>query len=311
MGRGDVPDAFIDRNGFVNVATASNGDPAVPNVYNNGLLSKSLSVLPPLSAGGFKLFSVNTLHSNHLIQTGIHDLFTLEGYVQDTLGVWQQIGSYQPFKKVATEPWSTGGTVDILSDNGSYLIGTRSGAGIGTICKIKYGESQVSAVVSHIPILKIKNYMPGQKLDWSSIETPSAKLAVSTIENSQLKVTFPTITNFQPNINYRNYTCKDINNDGLEDIVVNPILTYPNFNQEANPIVYIAKKDGSFAKASFSPLLYTISRPSHTNQVSSLLGDFDGDKLPDIVMFGHDIGYGNLPSLYETIQFFKANKKIE
>jgi hypothetical protein len=70
----------------------------------------------------------------------------------------------------------------------------------------------------------------------------------------------------------------DFNNDGYDDIVIQ------NFSYDAFPVVYLNKKDGSFAlfddfkKSSdfkyFSP-----------NTARSIVDDFNGDGIADIITF--------------------------
>lgn len=310
LGSGNAPQTYIDKNGVIHVTVASQN--ASPYRYANGVFSATSHQLPPLSIAGFKfLNNSNQLYSDTLLQTGAYNLFVIEGYKLNVDNSWQLVESKEPFEKTATENWlRQNNPVSVWKYDNKLYIPDRSSSAIGMMCQLKTIDNQ-QTVAFHVPILPLVNYTPGQILDQNSVGKLTSKIAFSSIKNNKVEIKFPQIIGEMPSANTRNYICKDVNKDGIDDIVVHPIVTATDFSEQINPIVYLGKSDGTFVKAKFPAIGYTFPKPNHVNQGSSVLGDFNGDGLQDFVLFGNDVGYGYAPPMDKTMQFYKANKNID
>ena len=93
-------------------------------------------------------------------------------------------------------------------------------------------------------------------------------------------------------------------------------MFYPNVNRseqnlEVSPIIYFGKQDGSYSKSKFTPVTLLNSEINRMNQITSVLGDFNGDGYHDFVVYSNDIGYGLLPNLEKTFLFYKGNRMLE
>lgn len=310
LGSGNVPQTYIDKNGVIHVTVASHN--ANPYRYTNGVFTAIGHQLPSLSIAGFKFFNTNNgIHSDSLLQTNANNLFVIEGYKLNANNSWELVESKEPFEKVTTENWlKQNNPVSVWKYDNKLYIPDRSSSAIGMMCQLKTVNNQES-VLFHIPILPLVNYTQGQILNQNSVGKLTSKIAFTSIQNNKVEIKFPQITGEMPNANTRNYICKDVNKDGIDDIVIHPIVTATDFTEQINPIVYLGKSDGSYAKAKFPAIGYVFPKPNHVNQGSSVLGDFNGDGLQDFVLFGNDVGYGYAPPMDKTMQFYKANKNID
>jgi hypothetical protein len=85
--------------------------------------------------------------------------------------------------------------------------------------------------------------------------------------------------------NFNFFDCKDINNDGLPDLV-SYAFTRPGFNERVaergKPTVYLNNGKGQLVRIDLSML------PGHTagNELQSLMTDVNGDGVVDLLLFG-------------------------
>lgn len=85
--------------------------------------------------------------------------------------------------------------------------------------------------------------------------------------------------------NFNFFDCKDINNDGLPDLV-SYAFTRPGFNERVadrgKPTIYLNNGKGQLVRANISML------PGHSagNELQSRLIDVNGDGIVDLVLFG-------------------------
>lgn len=192
------------------------------------------------------------------------------------------------------------------------MLGPGSGSIIALMCGSEKTKSKVPEAYFHVPLNYIKNYIPGQTLTWDSKDDASSKIARARIINNKLEVDYPIILGEEPSVNYRNFNCYDVNGDGFDDIVVNPIINASSdmSNKQIKPIVYLSTGDGSFAVAKFPSVTYEILKSSYYNQSSTEVGDFDGDGFLDFIVYPNTPGIDK-PRLDTTMQFFKGKRKID
>jgi len=263
-------------------------------------LQANMSV-PPISATSFEFLSDGALglESNLLIQSSnqANEYTSAEGYIKRN-GQWNRIGS-QTLAPLA-------GYVDgygydnsaqpnspVFQVNGKYL----TFAGMSETCKIKLTPTSAPIVLFNISGGIIQNYPTTTAVRQNDLPVYSTFVGV-TIQNGQL-IQVPINITTRPT-NYTGFSCIDVNNDGYEDIVVSPI------NADGVPYVYLNDHNNGFTyfdKSNFP----VITNLNPAEEMTSLLHDFDGDNIPDLLLFPTEkIGAG--PG---TFKYFKGNKHMK
>lgn len=268
---------------------------ATPNAYQfyaNGNVSQTTLDVPPISPTSFEFLANGALgrESNMLLQASnrMNDYGTVEGFVKSN-GQWNRITSLNLMPAVGTVnsygwtgEYSTGGIVQTIDGKNVTF------AGMSETCKIKLTPTSDPVALFSVGGAEIPNYVSGMTVRQSDLKPYTTFVAV-TIRNSQ--VTQIPITIQAKQTSSWTHECKDVNNDGYDDIVVYPI------NADGLPYVYLNDKNNGFVyydKNNFP----AISQLNLTGLASSLLHDFDKNGVPDLLVFPVDQGAGTAKFRY-------------
>jgi hypothetical protein len=252
------------------------------------------SIIPEISPNTFEFFSdtANSNYTNLLIQTGFSpNLLGVQSKYIDLTGQWKSAGNLPiPFPKVGTvdfyiftgEGPRTSPVYQIT--NGKYILGENTGFAIDQSCKISIYPGSTKTIIMRMGTPIIKQYIPGvtktiyqgDSKHPSDISHAMMLIAAKIVNNVLVSVPL-NIENEQTNIEGSNFSCYDVNGDGYEDIVVIP------FSKYGKPIVYLNNKAGGFKYIGQEQF------PQISNQsegiANSILYDFDGDLIPDLLVF--------------------------
>lgn len=275
--------------------------PASYQFATNGSASRTTLPVPPISATSFEFLADGQLglESNLLIQASnvTYEYTSAEGYIKSN-GQWNRISSLALAPAagfVNSIPYNNApaSSEPVFQLNGKYL----TYAGMSESCKIKLTPTSAPIVLFNISGGVIQNYPTSATLRQTDLPIYSTFVGV-TIQNGQL-VQVPINITTQPT-NYISFSCVDVNGDGYDDIVVAPINTdgvsYVYLNDHNNGFTY-------FDKSNFP----TLTNLNPAEQMTSLLHDFDGDSIPDLLVFPTEKnGAGSA-----TIKYFKGNKYMK
>ena len=311
-GSSNSPEIFIDQNQSLVLAAAgvSNTNAFYTNYVN---ISQQF---PYLGSSGFKFYSTTNDKVDTIIQISNNNLFEIEAYKYENNN-WILKDIIKPFPYAGTSKFINSLNeilnVEVLNYNNNYMLGNQSALSMTTICNIK--NNNRNGVLVGIPVHIIGNYTSGTTLSYtmagSDYQSRHFKIAYTYLNNNKLVIEYPKIDNEISTINSDNFLCKDLNNDGIEDILFYPNVNRSEQNLEVSPIIYFGKQDGSYSKSKFTPVTLLNSEINRMNQITSVLGDFNGDGYHDFVVYSNDIGYGLLPNLEKTFLFYKGNRMLE
>jgi hypothetical protein len=267
----------------------------------SGNVFQATSIVPPISANSFEFLSNGALgrESNLLIQASnqLNEYTSAEGYIKRN-GQWNRISSL-PLAPLAGYVDAIGYDMSsqpnspVFQINGKYL----TFAGMSETCKIKLTPTSDPIVLFNIGGGIIPNYPTNTTVKQTDLAVYSTFVGVA-IQNEQLVQVPINITT--QTTNSIKFDCVDVNNDGYDDIVVSPISTdgivQVYLNNHNNGFTY-------FDKVNF-PVLTNLNQ---SEQMTSMLHDFDGDKIPDLLIFPTEkTGTGSA-----TIKYFKGNKYMK
>lgn len=311
-GSSNSPDIFVDQNKLVVLAAA--GFSNTNAFYTN--YSSISDKFPKLGSSGFKFYSNTNDSIDTIIQVSNNNLFEIEAYKYENNN-WVLKDTQKPFTYAGTSqfinPLNEILNVEVLNYNNNYMLGNLSALSMTTICNIK--NNNRNGVLVGIPVHIIGNYTSGTTLNYtmagSNYQSRHFKIAYTYLNNNKLVIEYPKIDNEVHNINSDNFLCKDLNNDGIEDILLYPNVNKSEPNLEVSPVIYFGKNDGSYYKSKFTPVTPLNSEINRLNQITSVLGDFNGDGYHDFVVYSNDIGYGLLPNLEKSFLFYKGNRVLE
>ena len=314
----------IDFNGNQFFALTGSGDaPQGGEIFkwSNGGLVADDSSFPYLSNLTFEFLQLGgSRYSNGIIETA-DDITRIQGYFSNGNNSWSDGGTIASpsYPIIANEQYlswtGSTSTVPILSYKGAYIIGASTGnLPLGDACQIKPSPDADPFVLFGAAINVIKNYVPGQILGDTNIDY-SIGFVGAKISSGKLLESTPTIINqsFVP-MGTGRFECKDINGDGYTDIIVYQAPSSRNSTAvDASPIIYLNNKDGTFKRSSYY-LKQNISTTRSISSENSIMADFDGDGVPDIIIFGGDVGNPDLnpiPDSSGTWKFYRGLKLIE
>lgn len=291
-----VGNNLVTGNGYTNGIAAS-----AYQVIASGNVTQTAMNVPPISPNSFEFLSDGTLglESNLLIQASnqLNEYTSAEGYVKRN-GQWNRISSLAlapTVGSVNSVPWNNApaSSEPVFQVNGKYL----TYAGMSETCKIKLTPTSAPIVLFNIGGAVIPNYPTNTTLRQSDLQVYSTFVG-ATIQNGQLVQVPINITT--QSTNSISFSCVDVNGDGYEDIVVAPINTdgvsYVYLNDHNNGFTY-------FDKSNFP----TLTNLNPAEQMTSLLHDFDGDSIPDLLVFPTEKNGAGAA----TIKYFKGNKYMK
>jgi hypothetical protein len=261
-----------------------------------------------LSPGAFELFTLSKdkKHTNLLLQssTTFPNWTSADGFVQDDSGTWRNIGSFSfaPIVSIAkgysySNQYS--GDVPVFKYKDYHF----TFAGMSESCKMRLTPDGDPVVVFSMGGAVVPDYN-GTTIYQKDLKKIISIFKAATIVNNEVKEVPITFDNEQIEFNSDHFDCKDVNNDGYDDII-----RYP-FSKDGLPLIYINNKNNGFTYYGTDklPKNSTGWEKAELRNASSLLHDFDKDGFLDLLVYApHDvIDVKNL-----TYKFYRGNKSIQ
>lgn len=252
--------------------------------------------------------------SDALVGVESTNLLGVTGWIRNASGQWAVAGRLDaPFPKIGTiqiRTWNGNlATPDLLQDGSDYILGQGSGLAIGKSCQIRVTPSSAPTALSLMPRARLPEYVPGRIYDDSEL-LPGASLIGMRIEGGTLISANPTIINQEiAGVNANEFECKDLNADGYEDIVVHAMR---RGTINSAPIIYLNRKDGTFVKSTYAETV-TMAPSRYVDLQTSLMNDFDGDGLLDILIFPSSPPVPEFTTAEQfvgTMKFFKGLRPL-
>jgi hypothetical protein len=270
----------------------------------DGSFTKTGLTLPDISPTAFEFLNTNRTKewTNRVLQANnsTMDYLSVEGFIQPTNAPWQTL----PRFPLAT---NVGSVNAIGYDGGGQGLQPvfRTGgvditfAGLSESCQIKLSPSAENIVLFKISGAIVPNFTQGMTVKQNDLNGYSTFKGVK-ISNSQISEVSLTIKD-EPTffINSNFFDCEDINGDGYEDIV-----EYP-YQLSGLPFVYLNDKSSSFSYIG-SQKFPAIST-NWGNSASSLLHDFTGDGIPDLLIWPAN----GTNSAQLEYRFYKGKKHLQ
>ena len=266
---------------------------------------------------GIFLSSAGTKSSDRLIAINQSRFTQLDGYLKDADGQWQLAGQLSAYRypKVGNVRISNGSgysNIEVHSKNGKYVWGEGAGNDGGSMCEIQLSPGSEKFVLMSVSENTFDNFSEGatitmadvtQTMDWVGVKFQNGSLVYQDINFNNIP---------KGVINANQLECIDVNNDGYTDVVINKNLIGGVDNLA--PLIFINNKDGTFSASKYSDSLSIL--PTHmtspTPISSTLIGDFDGDGMQDIIMFLSNPApvVNGAPTLDGTFKFFRGLKNL-
>jgi hypothetical protein len=230
--------------------------------YQASLSAFTFNFFPRSSVNTASVKAVSTGNTNsldlHLKNGGnwsITDTFTIPTGQQVPYLTWQQSLT----------------TANLMSFAGYDLIGTA----INETCLMKLSPSANAIVIANLNGSLLPGGYQGGTVSESGLNVFNGLLGFDVSGNTftHLSALF---TNLETNYMGNFFDCKDINGDGYQDVAV-----YPNRNGGL-PILYINSKQGQLVHYDTSNFP---TAPSSFGSASSLMYDFNGDGITDLLYF--------------------------
>ena len=277
-------------------------------IYQGGNFVELTSTLPNISSPAAQFLSTQSdSKSDILIQASPYPHTALDAYLLDINGNWNQTDSnVSPYPLLATETAiTTRGTVstDVVNINGTPT----ALLGLDGSCRIKLTPSSRSIAVIRLLAGTINNYIPGQVLYSNNeiVGTPAIHLFGADAVDGKVKMINLNILGENLAVNYNFIVCKDINGDGYDDIV---LYDLSSSTLGAVPVVYLNNQNDGFARLS-SDIFPKFDTAAVIGQASSIMADFTGDGVNDIVYFPLNL-QNNVTNLNGSLRLFKGNMPL-
>ena len=262
------------------------------------------NMLPVVSSNTFEFYTDSSTNqtSRFLLQDGTFpNLLGVEGYVLADDGTWTKATTLDsPFPVVGSidlVTWSSdiARNIPVLKVDEYYVLGG-GGFAIPTSALGRLSPGASPLAVMRLELPRIPNYTPGALIQQSDLTTNS-KLVATTIANGQVAAV-PLVLDTTELLDiayYYFFEFKDVNGDGYEDLLAYRFRSYQLPDADyAKPLVYLNRRNGSFRLVDLAQFPTPILQAGDETQ--SILHDFDGDGIPDLVYYPRGAGLGNGPS---------------
>lgn len=192
-------------------------------------------------------------------------------------GIWEKLSSWSlPSSKIQFGKWTSWqgghGLVPVITiDENDYVSGV-----LDESCIFRPTPQSEKNIIIGMTAYKFKNrFNGGDIIEGVGMEHYFGMLSFSTKDGVIVKNKI-SIDNEQTNIQKFSFTnsCRDINNDGYDDIIIN------TWGNNPKPIIYLNDKSGNLN------LINTSNFPSsniNDGDSSMILEDINGDKINDIL----------------------------
>jgi hypothetical protein len=288
--------------------------------FSGNTSATKTNTLPPISPNTFEFISTGANTStDYLIQTGIYpNIFSIDGYKVQSDGTWKLLNTIQsPFPIIAYENF-----VDYTSDTSLNPVADMSGTkvllgggySITESCKIRIFPGDPESVIMKMELPTIPKYISGKIIRNEELVVGNKLIRVQ-IADDQIKSSPLTIVDeviFDGLNGYINFECFDFNRDGYQDIVVFRLGKGKGGDQieytDSSPFIYLNQKDGTFKRIA-TELIPAMLPIHYTDLLTTIIGDFNGDGMNDVILFPSNPGGSVLGSnINGDVKFFKGNK---
>lgn len=241
--------------------------------YVSNVVSAITTYPTTLSAFTFNFFprlSANT-SSQKAVSTG--NTNSLDLYIKSS-GSWSVVDTYTipSGQQVPYLTWQQSlTTANLMSFAGYDLIGTA----INETCLVKLSPNASPIVIANLNGSLLPGGYQGGTVSESGLNVFNGLIGFDTSGNTFTHLS-SLFTNLETNYTGNFFDCKDINGDGYQDVAV-----YPNRNG-GTPILYINNKQSQLVHYDTSSFP---AAPSSFGTASSLLYDFNGDGVKDLLYF--------------------------
>lgn len=259
--------------------------------------------LENLSPNTFEFISTlgGKKHTNMILQSSNTwpNFATTEGFIQNNDGSWSKTTDYNFAPVVGIVKGVSWNTTANTAHIVKYKDYNLAFAGIADSCKLKMTPQSDPIVVFGLSGQKVTN--------WTSTSTiveggnNMSFFVGTTIKNNKVEEVPLNIEGEIVEV-WGEFECKDVNNDGYDDI-----LRYPH-SRDGVPYIYLNTKNNGFKiydKVNL-PSVITGWQSNSTVNATSIVHDFDKDGFVDILIYSHmDV---KLPNI--TYKFYKGQKAL-
>lgn len=242
----------------------------------DGNYTQSPMQLPTISFNGFQFSSTIGGESNVLVQAS--ENFSFDAYIKNGT-TWSQLPSLSTGTMVGTVNGTdyTGAPFTnqpVYNVNGKNITFAENGKS----CNLKMSPSSNNATTIFLVTGGVvPNFVSGMSVNQTSLAFYSTFVAVSVV-NGQL-TQIPINVN-STSVNTSNIVCKDVNNDGYDDIVVTAMTS------NGMPYIYLNDHNNNFTRV--DPSVFPVNQNTCCSLFSGLINDFDHDSKPDLMIYPVD-----------------------
>jgi FG-GAP-like repeat len=270
---------------------------------NNTLLGSSNVKVSPTTFEFYNSFD-KPQWTNYLLEAnnkGI-DYTTVNGYIQNSNGNWTEATPYSLAPRVGSvyavnytgemspDPWP----VFKIADKHITV------AGMPESCQLKLSPNGENIVVFRLSGAVIPNFTNLMTVEQNKLTESYGELRGVKIVNNKVEEVPLNIKNPQSNKPGLTFDCRDVNNDGYEDMI------HPAFSETGLPIIYLNNKNNGFEYLDLSK--YVPAKNTGWGAASAMYHDFDKDGIADLLLYPGN-SYTSLEGKDKWI-FYKGNKNI-
>lgn len=291
---------FVNGNGFTSVNNKN-------SFHFDMLANHSVSLLstPSVSPTTFQFYnsSLTSTWTNYLLQASNSntDYTTVEGYEQNSNGIWNKVNSLTLAPKVGSVNniaynGESGGVQPVFKLNNKNI----TIAGLVESCTLKLSPNSEAVSIFMLAGAIIPNFTEGMTVEQNALKDGISVLKGVKIVNGNAVEVPLNIKNEQTDKLGNNFDCKDINNDNYMDIVVYP------FTENGLPLVYVNNKNNGFDYLDMSKYIPSVNL-GWGKAASSIVNDFDKDGILDVILFPSNPYSSKTPTAWK---FYKGQKAL-